>query len=206
MRSSSMNSCHTIPDYEPRSSDRIERLCASSALAQEAPICTASPGLRPIARRSVRTLVLGLGNPILGDDGVGLRVVQELRSRLAEHTSVEIDEDYWGGLRLMERLIGFDRAIVVDAMFGGAPPGTVRVLTPNDLPTRHSTSAHDADLCTALELGRGAGAVLPNTEDIRLVAIEAAEVLTFSEHCTPEVEAGIERAVEAVLALLTDWR
>lgn len=157
-------------------------------------------------RATPRTLVLGLGNPLLGDDSVGLRVARNLRSRLANQPEIEVDEDYWGGLRLMERLIGFDRAVVVDAMCSGEKPGTIRVLRLDAIPTRHSSSSHDVDPSTALELGRRVGAVLPTTDDIRLVAIEAANVSTFSENCTPEVDAGIERAAEAVLSLLRTWR
>ena len=66
-----------------------------------------------------KTLILGLGNPLVTDDSVGLRVVERLKPLLAEQGDVEVSEDYWGGLRLMERMIGFDRAIVVDAIQTG---------------------------------------------------------------------------------------
>lgn len=149
--------------------------------------------------------MLGLGNPLLGDDSVGLRVVRCLRPRLAGWPGVEVDEDYCGGLRLMERLVGFDRVVLVDAMCSGAAPGTIQVLSVDALPSRHSASAHDVDLPTALALGRQAGAGLPGTENIRVVAVEAADVLTFSDQCTPPVQAGIEQAAQAVLTLLAEW-
>jgi hydrogenase maturation protease len=158
------------------------------------------------ASGTMTTLILGLGNPLLTDDGVGLRVLQHLRPRLAGRPDVELDEDYCGGLRLMERLIGFDRAIIVDAICSGRRPGEVRVLTPREVPTRHSGSSHDADLRTALTLGRQAGARLPKDENIRLVAIEAAEVLTFGQECTPPVDSVIGRAARVVLKLLATWR
>jgi len=151
----------------------------------------------------MKTLVLGLGNPLLADDAVGLRVVQELRARLQDSEGVEVDEDYWGGLRLMERLIGYDRAIIVDAILTGAEPGTIHHLSPGEIPTQRSASGHDANLPTALELGREAGAHLPPNDDILLIGIEADDVLTFSEQCTPQVQAAIPRAVEAVLAALS---
>jgi hydrogenase maturation protease len=151
------------------------------------------------------TLILGLGNPLLTDDGVGLRVVQHLQPRLAGRPDVELDEDYCGGLRLMERMIGFDRAILVDAICSSGEPGAVRILRPQDLPTRHSGSAHDADLPTALALGRQAGARLPEDENIRLVAVEAAEVFTFGQECTPAVQSVIGQAAEMVLKLLAAW-
>jgi hydrogenase maturation protease len=146
----------------------------------------------------MRTLIIGLGNPLVTDDSVGLRVIEELKPLLADRTDVEVSEDYWGGLRLMERMIGFDRAIVVDAIHSGAPPGTIHLLTPDGIPTQRSASAHDMNLSTALEFGRQAGVHLPKNDRIRLVGIEAQDTLTFGEHCTPAVQAAIPRAIEAV--------
>ena len=150
----------------------------------------------------MKTLILGLGNPLITDDSIGLRVVEALRARLADRPDVEVSEDYWGGLRLMERMIGFDRAIVIDAIQTGAPPGTIHRLTPDGIPTQRSASAHDMNLATALEFGRQAGMHLPPNEAIRLVGIEAEDILTFSEQCTPAVEAAVPRAAEAVLEAL----
>jgi hydrogenase maturation protease len=152
----------------------------------------------------MKTLILGLGNPLITDDSIGLRVIEELKSPLADRSDVEVSEDYWGGLRLMERMIGFDRAIVVDAIQTGAPPGTIHRLTPDGIPTQRSASAHDMNLATALEFGRQAGMLLPANEGIRLVGIEAEDILTFSEQCTPAVQAAIPRAVEVVLEVLAD--
>jgi hydrogenase maturation protease len=150
----------------------------------------------------MKTLIIGLGNPLVTDDSVGLRVVQSLGPLLADRPAVEVAEDYWGGLRLMERMIGFDRAIVIDAICTGAPPGTIHLLTPEGLSTQRSASAHDVNLSTALEFGRQAEAHLPENRHIRLVGIEAEDILNFGEHCTPAVEAAIPRAVETVLQVL----
>lgn len=150
----------------------------------------------------MRTLILGLGNPLLTDDSVGLRVVQELKPLLAGREDIQVDEDYWGGLRLMERLVGFDRAIIIDAIRTGAPPGTIHELSVDSIPTQHSASGHDVNLPTALALGRQTGAHLPASENILLVGIEAEDIITFSEDCTPQVQAAIPRAVETVMAAL----
>jgi hydrogenase maturation protease len=152
-----------------------------------------------------RTLVLGLGNPILSDDSVGLRVVQELQKVLPPQEDVVIDEDHWGGLRLMERLTGFDRAIIIDAIQTGAAPGTIRILHPSEIPTQHSASAHDVNLPTALAFGRQMGLHLPPDDSIVLVAIEAEDVLTFGEQCTPAVAAAIPHAVKLVKEILSNW-
>ena len=164
------------------------------------------PCVRDAPCDRAKVLVLGLGNPLLGDDSVGLRVAQRVRMRLAGHPEIEVAEDYWGGLRLMERLVGFERAVIIDAVCAGGEAGTVSILSPNDMPTRHSASAHDVDLCTALALGRRMGVRLPQDHDVRIVAIEAANVWTFTEECTPAVQAGIGRAVQTVLTLLAEWR
>ncbi len=102
----------------------------------------------------MKTLILGLGNPILGDDSAGLKVAEIVRQRVALDPSLEVSEDYWGGLRLMERMIGYDQVIIVDAICTGAhPPGTVLHLDSNDIATQHTSSTHDINLPTALPVG-----------------------------------------------------
>jgi hydrogenase maturation protease len=150
----------------------------------------------------MKTLIIGLGNPLLRDDSVGLRIVQKLKGILSERPDIEIVEDYWGGLRLMEQMVGYDRAIIVDAICTDAPSGTIHLLSPNDIPTQRSASAHDVNLPTALEFGRKAGAHLPATENILLVGIEASDVQTFQESLSPEVEAVLPQVVEQILSEL----
>jgi len=150
----------------------------------------------------MKTLVLGLGNPLLRDDAVGLLVAEQLRPLLADQADIEVDLDYWGGLRLMERMVGFERAIVIDAILSGAEPGKLHILSPGELPTQRSSSAHDVNLLTALKLGRQAGAVLPADERITLLAIEAVDTTNFGEELTPEVAAAIPEAIQTVLKML----
>lgn len=152
----------------------------------------------------MKTLVLGLGNPLLRDDSVGLRVADELQPILAGNPNVDIELDYWGGLRLMERMVGYERAIIIDAICTGDVSGTIHLLSPEDIPTQRSASAHDVNLTTALEFGRHAGAVLPENEAIMLVGIEASDVQTFDEQLSPEVEAAVPTAVKTVLGILTN--
>jgi hydrogenase maturation protease len=153
-----------------------------------------------------RTLVIGLGNPLISDDSVGLRVAAALKSRLAHLPDVDVAEDYWGGLRLMERMIGYRAAIVIDAICTGGEPGTIRHLAVDMLDTQRSASAHDVNLPTALAFGRHAGAELPTDEQVRLVGIEAEDVVNFGQECTPAVAAAVPRAVEEVVRLLQTMR
>jgi hydrogenase maturation protease len=148
------------------------------------------------------TLIIGLGNPLVTDDSVGLRVAAVLRDRLTTRSDVEVVEDYWGGLRLMEQMVGYDRVIVIDAICSGAPPGTIHHLTPHDIPTQRSASSHDMTLPTALAFGRQAGLRLPEDQAIVLVGIEAEDILNFGETCTPAVAAAVSRAAADVLTIL----
>ena len=152
-----------------------------------------------------KTLILGLGNPIVRDDAVGLRVAQVLRSRLADRGDIEVAEDYWGGLRLMERMVGYQRAVVIDAIRTGAAPGTVHRLRVDDIPTQRSASAHDVNLPTALALGRQSGLDLPSDDRIALVAVEAQDIIHFGEDLTPEVEASLGEAVRRVMEILDEF-
>lgn len=150
----------------------------------------------------MRTLVLGLGNEILGDDSVGLRVVRTLRAQLPANSSIEVGEDTHGGLKLMERMIGYQRAIIVDAIQTGSPPGTLHWLSTGGIPTQRSASSHDVNLPTALSLGRQASALLPIDANIHILAIEAAVVDQFAEELSREVELAVPRAVAEIVALL----
>jgi len=150
-------------------------------------------------------LVIGLGNPLLGDDGVGWRVAEQVRQQAAQATlPIEVDCLAVGGLSLMERMVGYRQAIVIDAITTGQQPvGSVRCFSLEDLPdltAGHLASAHDASLQTALQTGRALGAVLP--EQVLIVAVEAQQVYDFSDELTSPVAAAVPRAVQAVLAAL----
>lgn len=151
----------------------------------------------------LKTLVVGLGNPILGDDGVGWRVAEMLSGKLVD-ASVEIDCLALGGLSLMERLIGYDRAIIIDAIqTEDGVIGTVSQVNLQDIPdltTGHTTAVHDTSFHSALKLGQQMGADLP--ELIQFVTIEAEEVYDFSEEMTPAVKTAVPAAVNMVLKLL----
>jgi hydrogenase maturation protease len=154
----------------------------------------------------MKTLVIGLGNPILGDDGVGWRVVEEIARKTAKQREVEVDCASLGGLSLMERLTGCERVILVDSIFTGEKPiGTVSQFALSDIPdlmAGHSASAHDTSLHTALNVGRSMDIPLPRDEDVLIVAIEAENVYDFSETLSPPVAAAVPQAVGAVLHLI----
>lgn len=151
----------------------------------------------------MKTLVVGLGNPILGDDGVGWRVAEEIARITANQPEVEVDCVSLGGLSLMERLTGCERVILVDSIFTGKKSmGTVSQFQLIDLPdlsSGHTTAAHDTSLRNALSVGRSMNIPLPLDEDIVIIAIEAENVFDFSDTLSPSIQAAVPTAVEAVL-------
>lgn len=146
----------------------------------------------------MKTLILGLGNPLLSDDSVGLHIINRLKE-LISSLDITISEASVGGLDFLELLTGFDKAIVIDAIqTEGGHPGQVYRLGPGAFKaTQHASSPHDVDFATALELGKRLGIALPC--DVVIFAVEAGDVTTFSEQCTPGVERAIDVVTEMVL-------
>ena len=136
-----------------------------------------------------KTLILGLGNTLLSDDGVGIYVAREIR-RILRSPDVEVAEASAGGLELLDMMWGFDRAAIVDAVVTGRrPAGSLSVIGPDDLPGGSSMARHRVGLKEALELGRRLKMDLP--AEVVVYGIEVADPLTFGEACTPSVAARI---------------
>lgn len=150
----------------------------------------------------LKTLVLGMGNPILRDDRVGLQVIKELEV-LPLDSDVTLQTSTLAGMNLLECLIGFDRAILVDAIQMGGEPGSVRRLSPTDFISSHAcTQVHTSDFFRALTLARG---LIPNfPDDVVIVGIEAEDVSLFGEELTPEVEKSVSSAVRQILQIVKE--
>jgi hydrogenase maturation protease len=170
----------------------------------------------------MKTLIIGLGNPILGDDGVGWKVAEEVKRQLpssqAPHQlppfslkmggekeeGVEVDCVSLGGLSLMERMLGYQHVILVDSMESGQNPvGSVRAFPLIGLPNPmagHSGSAHDTSLLNALQIAQAMGADVPERVDV--VVIETMNRYDFSEEISPEVKAAIPITVHKIMGLL----
>ena len=145
-----------------------------------------------------KTLILGLGNSLLCDDGVGIYVAAELKNRV-DRPEITVMETGVAGLSLLDLLVGYDRAIIVDAIQTvGGKAGQIYRLEPKAFDTAiHTASAHGIDFTTALEFGKKLGLPLP--QQIIIFAVEVSDISTFSEECTPEVTRAIPTCVEMVL-------
>lgn len=148
----------------------------------------------------MKTVIIGMGNPLLCDDGVGIRAVRALERVVGNRKDVELLELYTGGIRLMEEMAGYGRAFVVDAMVTGRhAPGTVMPFSLADfITTRRTISTHDTDFRLSLEMAQFLG--LPIPDDIRFWGVEAGDVDSFSEELTGPVEAAIPQIIEKILA------
>jgi hydrogenase maturation protease len=149
----------------------------------------------------MKTLVLGLGNSILSDDGVGLKVAAGIKAAV-ELPDVSILETELGGINLLELLVGYERVIIVDAIkTPEGKPGHIYKLKPDSLKgTRHTNSTHGIDFAGTLELGKKLGMDLPSR--IIIFAIEGNDVYSFSENCSPEVTRAIPVCVGRVIRAL----
>ncbi len=144
------------------------------------------------------TLVLGMGNPILSDDALGLVVAQRLGD-LPMPADVEVAQSEVGGLRLLELVRGFTKVVIIDAIMTGRPPGEIRRIDGNEFRGGHRYgSAHSIHLGTALELGHRLGYEMP--AEVVVYTAEAADVETFGEGLSAPVAAAADRLVELVAA------
>jgi len=140
------------------------------------------------------TVVVGLGNPILRDDSVGVRVVRALSPRLRA-AGIAATEGAYAGLGFLDVLAGFQRAIIIDAIrTKDGKPGDIYCLDLDDIETRpHTPWSHHLGLATVLKSARDMGVEVP--AEVTLFAIEVKDV-GFGEGCTPKVKRTIPRVVK----------
>lgn len=154
----------------------------------------------------MKTLVFGLGNTILSDDGVGIKVVRELARRADTGPDVEFREGSVGGLAILDEIAGFDRLLLVDSIkTAGGKPGDFYKLDCADFSSsEHLSGLHGVDFATAVELGRRFGYRMPSEIDI--YAVEVEDNITFSDSCTGKVTSCIPKIVQTLEGELKEIR
>lgn len=143
------------------------------------------------------SIIIGLGSPIRRDDRVGIEVARQLHERIGD-PEFEFREMAVGGIQLMESLIGYDRAIVVDAI--QSESGRVGDCYRIELEhlSRFPGFSHQFGLTEGLELGRRLGLHLP--ERFSIWVIEVSDPFTIDTEMTKEVADAVPAAVETILA------
>jgi hydrogenase maturation protease len=133
----------------------------------------------------MKTIILGMGNTLLSDDGIGIITKRYLEKRLGNRDNIDFCETSWGGFRIIDLLKGYDYAVIVDSIKTNSKPlGYIHHLQPPDLlPTLRLTSYHDINFITALNLAEELGTKIPSEIDI--FAIEIDNNNNISESINP---------------------
>ena len=143
-------------------------------------------------------LILGMGNDILTDDGIGPKLVKKMQETL-NHPQVTFSTAALGGLEVLEMIQDYDRVIIIDAIrTKDGVPGTVYYLTPAHFKeTLHVSNFHDISFLPALEMAESMG--ISVTDKIDIIAIEIVEDLTFSNDFSPPIAKKYDRIYLEVL-------
>lgn len=146
-------------------------------------------------KRRKPCIVVGIGNPLLKDDRAGLEVVQSL-ARL--NAPVDTAELYSVGFDVLDIIMGYESAVIVDACRMGFPPGTILEMSPDDLfSNARFANSHAVTLGSTLRTGQ---MVFPETmpADLKLLLVQAEDMSCFSKECTPKVALAIQEIVTKI--------
>ena len=169
-----------------------------------------------------RTLILGLGNDVLMDDGIGPTLVNDIQKAFTKiqnsnqssnfplpTSNIDFENVFMGGLGILEFIQGYETVIIIDAIkTKGGIPGDIYQYTPADFrETTHLSSQHDASFLTALAFGEKLGFVIP--KKIHIIAIEIVEDRTFgnvfTEPLQKRYEEILKKVTETVMQLTTNY-
>jgi len=148
-----------------------------------------------------KILILGLGNDILTDDGIGPRLTHDLELLLTD-TNVHFNIACCGGLEILEYIKDYDQVIFIDAIQSKeGKPGDVYYFKPSDfMETSHLSSLHDINFLTAITLGNFLHLGLPS--DLHIIAVEIIEDREFSDEFSPPLKEKYRQILEEVYAII----
>lgn len=155
----------------------------------------------------VAVAVLGLGNPVLSDDGVGLHVAAEVERLLREGpiAGVTVLASTRAGFDLINLLTGFTHALIIDCLDLPEPvPGRIRLMDLNSLSgSARLVGVHDISVADAFELAKVLGTEMPGT--VEIYAVEGGDTQTISEEMTPAVAAAVLPLARTVCVRAGKW-
>jgi hydrogenase maturation protease len=151
---------------------------------------------------ALRKLVIGLGNPLMGDDGIGLAALERLAAGGAVPAGVELVDGGTWGMNLLHLIESADVVVLLDAIRAGAPPGTIHELEGDAVPRRlaHKLSPHQIDLGEVLALAALRGTLPPR---LMAIGIEPA-VVEMSAALSPVADAVLPRMLARVVERLEE--
>ena len=144
------------------------------------------------------TIVLGLGNPLMGDEGIGVRIVEELRLTCGnDFPQVDFLDAGTGGMSILHLIAGRKKAILIDCALMGEQPGTIRRFTPDQVRSQKilaHQSLHEADILNIIDLSRQLGEC---PEEVVFFGIEP-ESITERIGLSPCLEQNIRNYTDAL--------
>jgi hydrogenase maturation protease len=158
--------------------------------------------------KEMKILVLGLGNELYGDDGVGIHVVRELRKEFesakkkrSKPRNIDFEECSLSGLALLEVIVGYDTLVIVDTIKKANPStGRIHLLEEKDLRYIPGPSPHYISVPQTLEIGRKLQLKVPSR--VKVVAVEAKNMYNLGEGLTEEMKKAVPEIAKKVKSIL----
>ena len=147
--------------------------------------------------KSESILVMGVGNYLMGDEGIGVHIIQEM-AKLDLPDNVDILDGGTGGFTLLGCFESYPTIVFVDATMDGKPPGTISLIKPrfaSDFPS--ALSVHDVGLKDMVE----AVYLMDQVPDIHLMTISIAEMKPMTLELSEAVKAAIPKAIDKIIQL-----
>lgn len=146
----------------------------------------------------MRTLILGIGNTLLSDDGAGIRATRLIKKFLCSK-NIDIAEANTVGLSIIDYIRGYDKVVIIDSIRGESiAVGSLHRFNIDQIDKSTFPTSHGINLPLAIEFGRKCGENIP--QDIRIYAIGVKDTTTFKECCTPEIEEIMPCIVDCIIS------
>jgi hydrogenase maturation protease len=156
----------------------------------------------------MKTLILGLGNELYGDDGVGLEVIRQMEShphlkKLRQKHPISLEASNLTGLKLLDIIAGYDVLIIIDTIKTSQPAtGKIRLLEGSDLRHIPGPSPHYVSIPQMIDLGQQIGLKMPQI--IKIIAVEAKNIYYLGEGLSPEMKASVPRIIQTLTQVLAE--
>lgn len=147
---------------------------------------------------TIKTLIIGIGNYLMGDEGIGVHVIKSLDA-ISFPENVTILDGGTGGFHLLSYFQEYPKIIMIDATMDGSPAGTIKIITPkfaSDFPT--ALSAHDIGLKDMIESMQ----LLGNKPKIYLITVSISEIKSMVMELSEEVKNSIPIVIEKIMDLI----
>lgn len=145
-----------------------------------------------------KILILGIGNYLMGDEGIGVHVIKSISEKLFPE-NVSMLDGGTGGFHLLSYFQEYPKIIMIDATMDGSPAGTLKVITPkfaSDFPT--ALSAHDIGLKDMIESMH----LLGNMPKIYLITVSIAEIKSMTMELSNEVKSSMPEVIKKIDELI----